>query len=83
MATGKRVQIQYFAVLREQRGCSHEAIETQAETAEALYRELQERYQFTLLPEHLKVVVNQAFRPWDTPIREEDTVVFIPPVAGG
>lgn len=83
MTESKRIKIEYFATLREQRGLSAEEIETQALTAGELYRELQERYQFKLLPAHLKVAINQAFQPWDTPIHSEDTVVFIPPVAGG
>ena len=29
------------------------------------------------------VVINDAFQPWDTPLKPGDNVVFIPPVAGG
>ena len=79
----KRVQIQYFAVLREQRGLSVEAIETSAQTAGELYTELSERHGFTLDPGMVRASVNLEFVPMDRPLREGDTVVFIPPVAGG
>lgn len=79
----KKVTIQYYAVLREQRGLSHEAIKTEASTALDVYRELQNRYGFHLAPEFLKVAVNGEFRPLESPIHDADTLVFIPPVAGG
>ena len=41
--------------------------------------------QFTkrIAREHLKVAINTQFGEWDAPLREGDTVVFLPPVAGG
>lgn len=82
-AEAKTVHIQYYAVLREQRGASAETLSTSATTALELYRELQSRHNFHLTPEYLRVVINTEFRDWETPIQDEDTVVFIPPVAGG
>lgn len=77
------VHIQYFAVLREQRGLSRETAATAARTVGALYAELRSRHGFTLGPEHLKVAVNGDFKPWDAPLAANDEVVFIPPMAGG
>ncbi|MEE8077567.1 MAG: MoaD/ThiS family protein [Pseudomonadales bacterium] len=79
----KMIHIQYFAVLRELAGRSDEAVATDAETAAQLYGELLERYGFTLDPNQLRVVVNDAFGEWTTPLRDGDEVVFLPPVAGG
>lgn len=79
----RTVEIQYYALLREQRGMSVESTETGAETPEALYAELRERHGFTLAHENLKVVVNEEFVDWLHPLNDGDTVVFIPPVAGG
>ena len=42
------VQVQYFAILREQRGVTEEKLSTGAGTAEALYEELRARHRFTL-----------------------------------
>lgn len=79
----KRISILYYAILREQRGQSEEAVDTAADTAADLYREMASRHGFTLDLERLRVVVNESFAPWDSALADGDTVVFIPPVAGG
>ena len=77
------VPVQYFALLREQRGISAEEVTTTAATADALYAELRARHGFTLAAEQLKVAVNGEFAPWTQPLHDHDEVVFLPPVAGG
>ena len=77
-----RIRIEYFAILREHAGRGVEEVDTTAATAEALYRELDARYRFPRLAA-LKVAVNDEFRDWSAPLSDGDTVVFIPPVAGG
>lgn len=77
------LKVQYFAVLREQAGRSEETLDTTAANPEQLYRELQARHPFNLAPQQLKVAVNASFSDWHTTLRSGDTVVFIPPVAGG
>jgi molybdopterin converting factor subunit 1 len=79
----KTISVQYFALLREERGCSSEQLETDVPTALALYRELQLRHGFRLEPERLRVAINEEFKAWDTPLQPGDEVVFIPPVSGG
>jgi len=76
-------RIQYFALLREQAGRSEERVTTTAATPADLYAELSRRYPFRLAREQLKVAVNAEFRDWSTPLADGDSVVFIPPVAGG
>ncbi len=75
--------IQYFALLREQRGLDEETIESSAATAAELYTELSQQHGFTLATSALKVAINDEFANWSTPLSDGDTVVFIPPVAGG
>jgi molybdopterin converting factor subunit 1 len=77
------VRLEYFALLREQRGLGAETIETAAVTARDLYRELAAAYGFTLEAERVKVAINNEFAAWDRTLAANDTVVFIPPVAGG
>ncbi len=77
------IRVQYFALLREQAGCSDETVETQARTPGELFDELRQRHPFTLGREMLKVAVNAEFGQWDQPLVSGDSVVFIPPVAGG
>lgn len=82
--TGEReLKVQYFALLREQAGRREETVRTRAATPRELYEELKVRHPFTLGPEHLKVAVNAEFSDWSRQLAANDTVVFIPPVAGG
>jgi len=78
-----QLTIQYFALLREQAGRSIETLETLAGTPADLYAELNARYGFTLAQERLKVAVNNDFADWSRRLEAGDSVVFIPPVAGG
>ena len=45
--------------------------------------ELQQRHPFSLQPEMLRVAINEEFGDWAQPLAAGDSVVFIPPVAGG
>jgi molybdopterin-guanine dinucleotide biosynthesis protein A len=79
----RRLNVRYFALLREQAGRSSEELETQATTPRELYEELRRRRGLTLAPEFLRVAVNDEFGDWRSPLSDGDTVVFLPPVAGG
>jgi molybdopterin converting factor subunit 1 len=79
----KTVRVQYFAILREQRGVAEETIETAEPDASALYGLLRRRHGFTLPVERIRAAVNGEFVPASQPLRDGDTLVFIPPVAGG
>jgi molybdopterin-guanine dinucleotide biosynthesis protein A len=79
----RALQVQYFALLREQAGRRDESVTTGAPTPRELFAELSARHGFTLAPEHLKVAVNSEFCEWSRPLATGDHVVFIPPVAGG
>jgi molybdopterin converting factor subunit 1 len=79
----KAIRIQYYAILREQAGRSEETLDTSAATAADLYAELSQRHPFKLEARQLKVALNSEFSDWQTPLKHGDTVVFIPPVAGG
>jgi molybdopterin converting factor subunit 1 len=82
-AITRNIRVQYFALLRDQAGRSHEQLATQARTAAALFGELQQRYPFTLAMDQLRVAINAEFAEWTQDLRDGDEVVFIPPVAGG
>lgn len=78
-----RLSIQYFAILREQRGVTREQLDTSAATPSALYEELRARHAFTLPADRVRAAVNGEFVANEAPLRDGDEVVFIPPVAGG
>jgi sulfur-carrier protein len=77
------VTLQYFAQLREQAGAGGEQVSTDAGSLRELYAELGARHGFSLPADALKVAVNAQFSDWSRPLRDGDTIVFIPPVAGG
>ena len=79
----KTVHVQYFAILREQRGLSQETLATSAPDAAALYAELAARHGFTLPVTRLRAALNNEFASWSAPLKDGDEIVFIPPVAGG
>ena len=79
----KTVRVQYYAILREQAARSEETLDTSAGTPAELYAELRQRHPFQLTAAQLKVALNSEFSDWQTPLKHGDTVVFIPPVAGG
>ena len=78
-----RVNLRYYALLREQAGRQSETVDTAAATPAALYAELAARHGFRLPASQLRVAVNAAFCDWQRPLEDGDEIVFIPPVAGG
>jgi molybdopterin synthase sulfur carrier subunit len=77
------LHVQYFAILREQRGLTQETLTTSAATPTALYDELRARHAFTLPANRVRAAVNDEFVPATHTLRHGDRLVFIPPVAGG
>jgi sulfur-carrier protein len=77
------VEVEYFAVLREHAGSSHESLATSASTLAEVYDELSARYGFPLERDVVRVAVNDEFVEWERPLGAGDRVAFIPPVAGG
>ena len=79
----KSVTIEYFAQLRDERGAARETCATEAATAAELYDEAVRLHGLSLPRESLRVAVNRQFAPWDTPLSDNDVVVFLPPMSGG
>ncbi len=77
------ISVQYFAILREQRGLTEERLNTAATTPAALYEELKARHAFSLPSNRIRAAINDEFVAPTALLREGDRVVFIPPVAGG
>lgn len=78
-----KVTIRYFAVLRDRRGLDTDVIETEARTVGELAASLIETHSLGLPPALIRTAVNGSFVPEDTPLKEDDMIVLIPPVAGG
>ncbi|HMP76787.1 MAG TPA: NTP transferase domain-containing protein [Kiritimatiellia bacterium] len=79
----RTIHVHLHAILREQTGHSTLALETSAHTARDVYAELARRFSLAWPAEQFRVAINDAFCPWDHPVREGDALHVIPPVAGG
>ncbi|MBX7135358.1 MAG: MoaD/ThiS family protein [Fimbriimonadaceae bacterium] len=78
-----RVKVRYFAVLRDRRGLAEETLELEGQTARQLADHLIGKHQLDLPSPLIRVAINGVFVADDTDIKDGDTVVLIPPVAGG
>ena len=83
MSQSLNIRIEYFARFRERAGVPSEYVNTDAVNAAALYRQIAANHGFNLSQAQLRVAVNDEFVGWDYALKNGDTVVFIPPVAGG
>lgn len=82
-----KVQVRYFASVRESIGLSHESVETQAADMAALRIELMargEHYRACLAPERpVRMALNQLMVEGNAALSEGCEVGFFPPVTGG
>jgi len=83
MAESRSLKVQYFAALREQRGLAEESLQSSAQTTAELYAELRARHRFTLEAPLVRAAVNGRMVAPSHPLAPGDSVVFLPPVAGG
>lgn len=79
----KSVTVEYFAKLSQESGMNSEKVRTSAATLTGLWEEVRLRHHFTLDLPHIKPAINNEFANWETPLKESDTVAFMPPFAGG
>jgi molybdopterin converting factor subunit 1 len=79
------VRVKFFAILRERAGASEISKElSDGATVGDLWRELQKDYpKLAVQGIRLLYAVNQNYVGADHRLREQDEVVFIPPVSGG
>lgn len=82
-AAMRTLRVQYFALLREQAGRNQETVTSRASDARELYQELRALRNLQLRPEQLRVAINEDFADWSQALKDGDSVVFLPPVAGG
>jgi len=78
-----KINVNYYALFREQAGCSGEGVEIDSGDAAELFESLKAKYGFSMDRKHVRLALNDAFVGWDSPLNDGDQVVFIPPVAGG
>ena len=79
----KTITVRYFALFRERAGTASESLETDAATAGDVFRATSGRHGSSEPLAHCKVAINDEMTNWDAPVRDGDTVLLFPPVAGG
>lgn len=82
-----KLDVLYFAWVRERIGEGREVVETEAATVADLVRELsarEERYALAFSDlTALRVAVDQELTGFDAPIKDAREVAFFPPMTGG
>jgi molybdopterin converting factor subunit 1 len=78
-----KVKVQYFAMLKESSGKSEEEVEIDSMTIDDFYAHLDGEYQFKLKGKDIRYAVNDNFVDCEYVLKENDDIVFIPPVGGG
>ena len=78
-----RVEVLYFAALRDAAGIASESLDTDAADLSALYAGVLARHRLPFPQKQLRVAVDGAFAGWGDVVRAGSTVAFIPPVSGG
>jgi molybdopterin converting factor subunit 1 len=78
-----KIEIKYFAGIRERLNRDSETLETHASTPREVWKELCERESLDIDESVIRAAVNEEFGDWEAPLQDGDILVFIPPVAGG
>jgi molybdopterin converting factor small subunit len=79
----RRIHLRYYGALQELFGRHEECLETSATTPAELWNILNEGRTRTFPAANLRVAIGHNFAEWQTDLKDNDLVVFIPPVAGG
>ncbi|MEN8763700.1 MAG: molybdopterin converting factor subunit 1 [Thiogranum sp.] len=76
-----RVQVRFFAALRERVGISEQAISVpeNATVAQVWMLAVEEKS----LPDNVLAAKNMEYVDFATPVEEDDEIAFFPPVTGG
>ena len=78
-----KITVKYFAALRDERGLDEEELNGAFSSPKELYLEIKNQHGLSMCTSKLKVAINDEFADWDSELKAGDSIVFIPPVAGG
>ena len=83
MSNSIKIQVIYFAILRELTGLDKETFSMkQGNNPGDVLTSINEQHGIDL-GINFKIAVNDEFSDWDIELNEGDRLVFIPPVTGG
>lgn len=78
-----KIQILYFAQLADLAGKTEETRELTDASPAALYAELKENFHFPHEFTQLQVAINHQLSAHETPLKDGDSIAFLPPMTGG
>ncbi len=77
------ITVHYFAKLKDLTNKDKESIKiAKNSTPKDIYKHLDQIYELPDTP-NLKVAINDSFASWESGLKDNDKLVFIPPVTGG
>ena len=79
----KNITICYFAMFRENAGVAQESLTIDVATAADVFAATRDRHGSSEPSGHCKVAINDEMADWDAAVKDGDTVLLFPPVAGG
>jgi len=78
-----KLQIHWFAAFREATGQSKESVCSEAATVSGLFEEMKKIHPALASARGAKVAINDELADWNSSLKDGDTILFFPPVAGG
>lgn len=79
----RTITVRYFASFREHAGLDEETVSLAVRTARDVFELLRNRHGSAEPLGHCKVAINDELADWNTTVKDGDTVLLFPPVAGG
>lgn len=79
----KKLEILFFGKLKESWNTNKINIESNCNDIESLYTELLKQASDIPHKASIKVAINDEFVNWDSSIKDNDTIAFLPPASGG
>jgi len=79
----KTITVRYFAMFREHAKMAQETLELDVQTARDVFEQTRSRHGSSEPIGHCKVAVNDEMAEWSAVLKDGDTVLLFPPVAGG
>lgn len=79
----KTITVRYFAMFREHAGVAEETLKLDAATAMEVFDQTRSRHGSGEPTGHCKVAINDEMADWSSTVKDGDTVLLFPPVAGG
>ena len=75
--------VHYFGLLADRRGLAQETVQHKADTPEALFEDLLRNNRTGLSKNDIRPAVNDEFVAWNHPLKDGDSIAFLPPMSGG